>query len=145
MPVQAATPTAASDATAQLIALLLGQVKTLQAQLAALIATKEDSAVSVSLTSHEQYKEAVGPLLDELEDVQDEIDKIEITIEQKRCQRPNWIYSDGVRTFKCSDREDVIPVATTEVLDLEDDLATLKDKEENLNNKIAALKTRYGI
>lgn len=154
-----ATPKAVSAAapdaqTMLLIQLLMEKVKMLQVELAILIKAKSEP-VKVEIVGKDlEYKKAVGPLVDTLENKERLRNELMIKLEQSQCLNPSRTLKGGVVTFKCQDEKptftstttilDIIPISTESEKYVKD-IKALDKEITDLNLKINSLKTRYGI
>lgn len=128
----------------QLISSLLEQIKLLQIKLEQQknIENKE-SVVEVSLTDKTEYQKKVKPLLNKLDSVEESVSILEQKIEQKKCTRPRWVASKGVRKFTCLSK--VYTNSSKEIDKLEEELIDLEEEKKQIEVDINYLKTEFGI
>lgn len=145
-----------SDQTSLLIQLLLEKIKVLQLELQTLIKAKESPSKVEITNQNADYKKAVAPLLDSLEEKESARKILIKKLEESQCLNPHRMVSKGVITFTCKDKQ---PTAREQMIngEIEAKPVSVKSKElakeiaeidveiEELNEKIASLKTRHGI
>ena len=144
MSLAATNTTNSQNATVlQLIASLLEQIKTLQAQL---LAIKSGGAtVNVTSTSQSEYQKKVKPLLISLDKKKKEGIKLDEAIKIAECARPQWFQSGDKRTFHCGTAGSAVVDNSKKLKELRDKKIALEKEESEIRENVQALKDEYGI
>jgi len=145
-----------TDQTNLLIQLLLEKVKVLQLELENLIKAKQTPTKVEITDQNADYKKAVGPLLDKIENKEKAKKEIVKKLNESQCLESYRQFKDGKTTVTCKDTNpapvitmdtpmESITARTSKSKDYIEDLKTLDEEITDIEENIESLKTRYGI